>query len=121
MILGFKPQFVDLIYKGTKIHSIREDKANRWHIGRQIHLATGVRTKDYKQFSDKICTGIQLIEINYMQLPVIVKVDNRKLSRFSVTLLARQDGFDTVDDFFKFFEPYGFFQGRIIHWTNKRY
>lgn len=47
MILGFKPQFVQPIIDRTKIHTIREDKHNRWVPGKVIHMATGVRTKSY--------------------------------------------------------------------------
>lgn len=48
MILSFKEQFIPKILDGTKIHTIREDKKNRWEAGKKIHFATGVRTKNYK-------------------------------------------------------------------------
>jgi len=58
MILGFKTKtkdgrytnFVEKIEKGEKIHTIREDKLNRWRAGRIIHAAVGVRTNEYRQF-----------------------------------------------------------------------
>ena len=44
MILSFKPQFKQKILDGAKIHTIRKDEANRWHIGRIIHFATAIAT-----------------------------------------------------------------------------
>lgn len=64
-IAGFKP----------KLHTIREDKAERWKEGRAIHMAYGVRTLSFEKINefpsgqlypgiDK-CTGTQLIEVRY--------------------------------------------------------
>ena len=36
-----------------------------------------------------------------------------------IKILAKNDGFDSVDDFFKWFDKD--FNGKIIHWTNKKY
>ncbi len=63
MIIGFKPQFVDPILNGTKIHTIRLDPYERWKPGMKMHMATGVRTKHYKQFAEKICVGVSFIHI----------------------------------------------------------
>ncbi len=61
MILGFKNQFEPLILDGTKIHTIREDKHNRWRRGRDIHFATGIRTKNYNQFFSGKCKSTQRV------------------------------------------------------------
>ena len=76
MILGFKTHYTEWMIKkgwhtffdekikiGKKIHSIREDKHNRWAVGRIIHFATGVRTKSYEQFHEDVCKSIQYIWI----------------------------------------------------------
>ena len=63
MILGFNKRFPQPIHDKIKIHTIREDKHNRWKAGRIIHMATGVRTKHYYCFNQEICTGTQIIEI----------------------------------------------------------
>ena len=55
MILSFKPQFVPKILDGTKKHTIRADKHNRWHNKMTIHFATGVRTPQYEKFDEKTC------------------------------------------------------------------
>ena len=120
MILGFQPQFVDKILSGAKIHSIREDKNNRWKIGMTIHFATGVRTKKYKQFSDKICTGVQKIELRWTKGISFTYVDGKRLDPFELTKLFMNDGFTDWNKVIEFF-GYKRFSGVIIHWTNKRY
>ena len=126
MILGFKPQFVDKILNGTKIHSIRVDQHHRWRIGRQIHLATGVRTKNYKQFSDKLCTGTQKIVITFYRCNEndVVVIDGKKLTKNEKGWLAFSDGFVDYLEFRTWFlnqSKQDDFVGRIIHWTGKRY
>lgn len=132
MVLGFKQGygFVEKIGAKTKVHSIREDKHNRWHAGMRIHMATGVRTKGYCCFNDKDeCKSTQRIEIKYinksMGVPVII-IDGREhwfvedeRDRRVILALANNDGFDTIRDFCKWFDRD--FVGKIIHWTDLRY
>ena len=63
MILGFKKQFPPMILVGTKIHTIREDKHDRWKAGNKIHFATGIRTKNYNQFYSGVCKSVQAITL----------------------------------------------------------
>lgn len=127
MILGFKKQFKAPIVKGDKIHTIREDKNERWHAGKLIHFATGVRTKEYDNFLKDTCKSVQEIEIIHNENKehaaydkgVWVLVDNIVLSSFWVERLAINDGFKSVYDFFQWFSKD--FKGKIIHWTNLRY
>jgi len=58
MVLAFKKRFVEPIKKGVKIHTIREDKTNRWKSGMKVHAATGVRTKNYNCFFESVCIKI---------------------------------------------------------------
>jgi hypothetical protein len=122
MILPFKHQFVPKILDGTKIHTIREDKHNRWKQGRLIHMATGVRTKNYNKFTEQICTGTQKIEIirvsDYLN-ENIVKVDGRILKEEEVQKLAFNDGFSNLINFWLWFSED--FTGKLIHWTDLRY
>lgn len=46
-------------------------------------------------------------------------VDHRKLSDTEILTLARNDGFDTIEDFCRWFKKD--FCGNIIHWTDFRY
>ena len=121
MILGFKERFKQPILDGTKIHSIRADKYNRWRSGRAIQMATGVRTKRYECFKTEQCRSVQEIEIGYSDFVenITVKVDGRMLLVEEILQLALNDGFKGVFDFFIWFSDG--FKGKIIHWTDFRY
>lgn len=126
MILGFtkqfrvngkvkKTDFENKIKNGIKIHTIREDSNNRWTKSRPIQFATGSRTPQYNCFGEGVCTGVQSIMI--MDRSVFVagtRIDN-------IEEFAHNDGFDSVDDFWGWFDVYTPFVGKIIHWTDKRY
>lgn len=134
MILSFKKQFPwgaptnfeEKIISGDKIHTIRHDPHNRWISGRKIHMATGVRTKNYRCFDDsKSCISKQRIEIIYVGYSPMIKVYHTEtiwtcgnstplFDRFS-----KNDGFDSTKDFFRWFDKD--FSGVIIHWTDFRY
>lgn len=130
MILGFKPQFVAPINSGVKIHSIREDKTDRWKEGNTIHFATGVRTKNYDNFKTDVCKSTQSIEIFFnenevhkdLDRGIWVLVDNIVLSDFWVKELAYRDGFKSVHEFYCWFgKNADYFKGKIIHWTDFQY
>lgn len=149
MILSFKKQFPwkgtdgkpaetnfkQKILDGIKIHTFREDPNQRWHAGRKIHMAAGVRTKNYFCFLESECVSVQSIHIQYewfhqvmMDLKVIVDGDLKYHIQDNgihtdgtvfIEQLAKNDGFDSVEDFFKWF--HSDYQGKIIHWTDFRY
>jgi uncharacterized protein YqfB (UPF0267 family) len=128
MILGFNRRFEKPILKGDKVHTIREDRKNRHSGGGRLHLSIGVRTKAYRCLKETLCTGVQQIEILYgnggycdvfVYQDARVLVDGRELSYPEVTELAKNDGFDSQDAFFKWFSSD--FKGKIIHWTNLKY
>lgn len=103
-----------------KIHSIREDKTNRWTAGNKIHFVLFNRTPNRLQFApvlDVKC--VQTIHMMNQHFCPVVFIDDRILSRAEVECLARNDGFDSVADFFGYFNyP---FTGKIINWTNHKY
>ena len=121
MILPFKPRFEQPINNGIKIHSLREDKHNRWRAGTKIHMATGVRTPKYKCFRIEHCVSVQRIEIGYSDFveDITVKIDGRMLLVEEILQLALNDGFKGVFDFFIWFSEG--FEGKIIHWTDYKY
>ncbi len=124
MVLSFKDQFIKPIQTGQKIHTIREDKPDRWKPGNKIHFATGVRTAAYSQFKSGECISTQEIRIIYpeietIQAEPIVEIDDEILTEGDVCRLAFQDGFNSVDDFFAWFSED--FEGKIIHWTDFKY
>lgn len=119
MVIGFNKQFVAKIKRGTKIHTIREDKHNRWKVGMTMHMATGVRTKNCKEFARKKCISVQKIRIKYYSNYIHVKIGNRVLSDGEVIRLACNDGFAGVKYFKEWFNRD--FVGKIVHWTNVKY
>lgn len=135
MILSFKKQFVEKILSGEKIHTIREDKPGRWVADKLIHFATGVRTAKYHCYMEDTCKSVQSIQIQYFLWEYESSKDNmrvlvngglfynvdRKFATGSeqMELLAKNDGFDSIEEFFKWFDSD--FEGVIIHWTDFRY
>ena len=128
-------EFMDLI-KGEKspedfmfqkkIHTIRRDYADRWQKGRSIQMC--YRGKGYSmvdEFNKGIsrlqhCTGVQEIEIK--RIPgnqKVITIDGRQLGLAEHLLLAKNDGFDDVNWFYRWFEED--FTGKLIHWTDYRY
>jgi len=122
MILGFYNQFKPQILAGIKIHTIRQDRNNRWQAGRVIHFATGVRTPNYDCFMIDECVSVQKISIKYSSNPFWtpqVTVDGENLSANDLQLLASWDGFPSVAEFFEWFDKD--FVGKLIHWTDLKY
>lgn len=124
MVLSFRKQFEEPIKDGIKIHTIREDKANRWYKRRFIHGATGVRTKYYNLFFTGFCTSTQNIIIKPDSKRIFISPSNGKDEAFGLTgkqidELAKNDGFESTAAFWEWFsEP---FEGKIIHWTYFEY
>lgn len=110
----------------AKPHTIRA--GNRWKAGMDIHFATNPRSKNYFQFAPVIpCVSVQEIEIiytGYSPNTPVVYVHNGKslmnpLSYSEIKKLAQNDGFDSVEQFFAWFDAD--FKGKIIHWTDLTY
>ena len=132
MILGFKKVFqktktptgfIGKIILGRKIHSIRA--GSRWKAGMKIHFATGVRTPLYNQFNTGVVISVQKISISP---PVVHKdgyrtalilIDGKGINEYTKSVLASNDGFDSIDDFWNWFDKG--IRGQIIHWTNFKY
>lgn len=130
MILGFsktfiingtrkQTKFVDKIRKGVKIHSIRLDKSNRWKQGNLIHMATGVRSPNYYCFMTEVCTLVQRMHIN--PADKTIELSGVNLHNIEIEQLAINDGFDSVGDFWSWFESYEPADVKLIHWTDYRY
>jgi hypothetical protein len=121
MNLPFKNQFKDKILSGEKIHTIRKN-SSKWTIGKKIHFVTGMRTKNHDCFKQGKCMGLQEFAIYWRGntvYPVAVFVSGRTLTLDEVEILAKNDGFNTVDDFYRWFNAD--FKGIIIHWTDYLY
>lgn len=108
--------------KEQKIHTIREDKNNRWKIGNKIHFIINNRTKNRFQFAPVLYVkNIQPIKIyNVFNDRSAVEIDGKLLTNKQIDQLAANDGFFSTDDFWDFFSGSDF-EGKIIHWTNYLY
>lgn len=104
-----------------KLHTIRRDESERWKPGMDIHFVINSRTKDRFQFAPVVkCTSVQRIEVKHAFPHRYVFIDDRYISSWKeLDALARNDGFESIEDFFKYFNKD--FKGRLIHWTNLRY
>lgn len=120
-----------------KIHTIRKDENNRWKVGTMIDFFINSRTKDMFRFAPRVpVVSIQKIKIKYFwhsldyNKKVEVYVDNCFLGQYyfnkvnpngesELIKLAQNDGFDSVEDFFNYFNED--FEGKIIHWTDLKY
>lgn len=127
---GILPTYKEKIHP-AKLHTIREDPHNRWTPGMDIHMVINNRTKDRFQFAPVLkCVSVQKIEIEWMNGVAWVSIDNRTFTTFrkangrceygeNAKDLARNDGFPSVEAFFKYFNSD--FKGELIHWTNFKY
>lgn len=116
--LRFVPKIRDT---GRKIHTIRRDEENRLMPGVKIaQSCSGL----HLVFDEKVITAVQHIKIHIHLLQYVkylqVFVDGRKLEYREIVELAKNDGFDDVNDFISFF-GLGRYEGKLIHWTDKRY
>ena len=105
----------------VKIHTIREDKTNRWDVGTKIHFVINSRTKNRFQFAPVVLVkSIQSFEIKYYKKNGANKVDILvDGASVSLNLLAQNDGFDSTGEFLDYFNTN--FKGKIIHWTDFEY
>lgn len=123
-----------------KLHTIRHDPHDRWKAGILIHPVINNRTPHRFQFAPEFpCAGVQSIKIKYNNSAnpwmyfdisvwddktnkgrgVIVSIDNKILSSLDVLKLAINDGFESLEQFFAYFNED--FEGKLIHWTDLRY
>lgn len=113
-----------------KIHTIREDKKNRWKVGTKIDFFINCRQKDMFRFAPVLpVVSIQEIEIEWHKRnrsnirfwykDVTVSLNGMHLNCEQCIELAKNDGFDTIEDFFDYFNKN--FKGKIIHWTDFKY
>lgn len=119
-----------------KFHTMREDSKDRWKVGTLIDFFINCRQKNMFRFAPRIpVVSIQKIEIKYSGgeiNTVDIYIDeqcyvanysdsyNSSLQRQrKVETLAQNDGFDTVEEFFAYFNED--FTGKLIHWTDLKY
>lgn len=121
-----------------KLHTIRMFRKTKdgkraekqWKAGDTIHPGINNRSPDYFQFAPAIkCTGIQTIIIGWEGSNVVVTIDgmpffvqtenDNRIGEQMMLQLAINDGFESIEDFFTYFNED--FNGVIIHWSDIRY
>lgn len=116
MILSFsKDRYVSDIHKGIKLHTIREDKTNRWKVGRTIQFWRGnprninAKIKPYQFGTGKVMV---IQRITLLPNREAILIDGKEISRSEVVKLVKRDGFDSVVQFFEWFDQP--FSGKLI-------
>lgn len=113
-----------------KIHTIREDKNNRWKPGVLIDFYINCRQPNMFRFAPRISViSTQDVVMTFgSDGYILLFIDNRQISDHNEKLLfAKNDGFDTWEDFVNYFYPQILedrdkcIVRKLIHWTDKRY
>ncbi|WP_293871662.1 hypothetical protein [Flavobacterium sp.] len=129
-----------LLKKHAKIHTIREDKNNRWTVGCKIDFFINVRQPKMFRFAPVLpvlhIQKVNIVRVFFLQTSTLF-IDNIKVAtvnyghdnikivsvksepNFNLMEFIQNDGFDTVKEFFAYFNKN--FTGKLIHWTDKQY
>lgn len=109
-----------------KMHTIRRDSKDRWKVGNKIHMVYGNRTKHRVQFAPIIevvsTQEISIIPFHHSPsrgLYSFITVNGKQLTDLQINDLALNDGFESTEDFWNYFQED--FHGKIIHWTDINY
>lgn len=116
-----------------KLHTIREDSKDRWKAGTKIDFFINCRQPTMFRFAPVLpVVSVQEIEVkhhlNYVSLfidKIVYEVEvcetSKKIKSTDpvIEALAQNDGFNSADDFFSYFNKD--FKGKIIHWSDLRY
>lgn len=106
-----------------KIHTIRRDEKKRWNPGMNIHFVMFQRRPWQINFAPvlpvKAVEDIQIFYDGANDFKPWVYIGGKQLEKEEVETLSRNDGFDSVEDFFQYFNED--FEGKLIHWTDKVY
>lgn len=128
----WRPNYDDVL---PKLHTLRHDPHGRWKPGMKIHPVINNRSPQRFQFAPTmICTGIQYVHVEHNGqgravcvgnnpdysdcAPIYFEDDDNDTvhGQNEMEVLALNDGFESVDQFFAFFKED--FRGKIIHWAN---
>lgn len=129
MILTFKEQFKEKILAETKIHTVREDETGRWEIGTKIQFTTCGRFQKKTYFKEGVCTRTKRVLMSYAWNDIIeISIGGKMLFGHNERMeFAKNDGFDTWEDFFNWFYPKikasenGYYTAKLIQWTDFDY
>lgn len=108
----------------AKLHTIREDKNDRWKPGTKIDFFINCRQKNMFRFAPVLpVVSVQKVEIIVDKFEFMndyqIKVDGKLLTIDEKVQLALCDGFENLLHFFMYFNED--FTGKLIHWTDLKY
>lgn len=119
---------VDAKHHTIRLHRRSKDGSvspNQWNESHEIHFAVNNQTKNRFQFAPVYpIISIQDIFISHHNGRFEITIDENYLYIPEQEKLAKNDGFDSLDDFKEYFIPQmndDSFSGIIIHWTNLKY
>ncbi len=100
-VYDFKAQFVAAVESGAKTCTIRPERDRPTKIGDTLYLYAGLRTKACRLIGTAICTDVCALSVSKRH---IWSEDARRvLTPTELDDLARDDGFQSVQEFFQFF------------------
>lgn len=118
MLIGYTlPNAIERIIAGEKIHTLREDKKERYKVGQLIDHCTGVRTKNFKKHYQSTITRIDFAFI--VPREKAIYINGTKLSQMEFWLFLQNDGFDSAEQFWAWFQEPKVY--RLIQWTDFKY
>ena len=135
MLVGFKLRFRTPIENGSKIHTIRNTPKRMPKIGEQLHMYTGLRTKNCMLITkEHTLKSIQKITIDFIyvgykntHIPIIY-IDSLSAPIICISYKATfyiNDGFKDEADFVSFWnlpkKEDATFEGYLFHWTDLKY
>ena len=114
MNINYKKEMERALVSGVKLHTIRQKPIA---VGTMMNHIVYPYHKERRCVLSNFCTSTQMITIESSSRTI--KVDNKELSKVDIKRLSKNDGFDSIEDFWSFFNQD--YQGMIIHWTDTKY
>ena len=117
--LNFQARFADDVESGVKPQSIRAWRKRPFKLNDRVYLYTGMRTKACRKLGESDCIAVEPVTIRRVEGScVAIIVGKQLLTRGQAEQVARDDGFDTLDEFAAFFVSgdEGTFSGQLIRW-----
>lgn len=124
--LNFQKQFAAKVEDGSKPHTIRADRKHPIKAGDTLYLYTGMRSLACRPLrAPEICNAVVRITIDTDRCEVLLgkgstihRCGGGLLTPAEIERLAKLDGFDDVNAFFKWFRDIhgATFRGTLIEW-----
>ena len=108
-LLGFDKRFASKVRSGAKTCTIRVPRKRPIKVGDRLYLYTGLRTKGARKLGEGIVTGVTRLVREYALL-WLLRLDGfpepLQLHWTAGLEIAKRDGFDTFNEFDRFFDRY---------------